>query len=356
MEPQSINLGNGTNATMVTVPWLQPPGWVSPYTHLLNNFTELLRLRASSDKWVTVFPLSVADGRVGTPEDVKLIRLALNTIYSYRVFGKSDHYVVAAMTPAAVEDCLRYRLPCYNATHYAKTRTKVDIYWARLLVLRDTLVTGFNIHFSDLDVSYLRPVMPAIRKVFSWSNNAADGSMMKEESLRPNRSPLFLINGGVKLLRSNERVIKFLDSLMPYKPTGVQTQIAMTAQSYRTWAPCCTEVTCRAAQNAGMAALTPHPMQYGPEHHCKPRHNSDICGGSNRRLYVHAICFGPNDAKESLFKNLKAMFLRTDMGNLTGLQALQDPSALGQPDAEAIARSGLPCRHTAWEGQRGACV
>ncbi|KXZ47000.1 hypothetical protein GPECTOR_39g494 [Gonium pectorale] len=331
------------------VPWLQPPAWVPPYAGLLNNLPALLRLRATPERWVTVFPLFLRDNRTGTPEDVKLLRIALNTIYSYQVYGKSEHYVVAAMTPAALQDCRRLRLPCYNATHYPATRTIIDIYWARLLVLRDVLTEGYHVHLSDLDIAYLRPA-------FGWSANASDGSMMREEALHKNGTVRFMVNGGCKFLLANERVVAFLDSLMPHKARGVKTQIAMGAQAYRTWAPCCTLASCTAAKAAGLAAITPHPNQFGTQH-CAPGPGFRPCSPDLSSLYVHAICLHKETDKEAMLAGLDVMFLRRDIGGgLTGAQALRDPAVLGRPDPEAIRRSGLPCATGAWHGKQAACV
>jgi hypothetical protein len=38
--------------------------------------------------------------------------------------------------------------------------------WGKILILQQILQLGYNVHFSDVDVVYLRPVWPSYRGLF----------------------------------------------------------------------------------------------------------------------------------------------------------------------------------------------
>ncbi|KXZ49532.1 hypothetical protein GPECTOR_21g760 [Gonium pectorale] len=261
---------------------------------------------------------------------------------------------MAAISPSSLESCQKFRLPCFNASRYASdARSFKSINWAKIKLARDALKLGYNVHISDLDVSYLKPVQLAIREVFSWSNGVADGSMMQEEWVYQDnaddvrsRRPIYLANTGVIFLKANERSIKFLDSMLHWESDQNQEQYMATIVAFQSWAPCSEEATCLAARHHGLAAITRHPAQFAHSN-CEPEPRYQPC--ASRRLYVHAVCRATSRDKEGYLRYLRAMFVRdlgvggAEPGSAAAAAALGDPGVVGQQDNEAIAASGLPC-------------
>jgi hypothetical protein len=150
------------------VPWLQPVSWKPVYADDFNDLDKMLKLRATQDKWITLFCFSMSKDRTYSPEELAFLRVALNTLYTYRVFGQASADIVAALTPEALTECRKFRLPCYDASKYAKdARSFKTINWAKVKLARDILKIGYNVHLSDLDVSYLKPIHPARKEVRS---------------------------------------------------------------------------------------------------------------------------------------------------------------------------------------------
>ncbi|KAG2446575.1 hypothetical protein HYH02_008561 [Chlamydomonas schloesseri] len=255
------------------------------------------------------------------------------------------------MNAPALAWCRRYRLPCADASAYAgDTGNLKRIGWAKFKMTRDLLKKGFHVHLSDLDVAYLKPVAPAVEEVFSWSNGAADGSMMQEEWVyqdnpdsTTSRRPIYLANTGVVWLKANARSVGFMESLLRFEGDSYQDQYIATHVAYQAWAPCQEEATCLSVASRGMAAVTRHPAQFAHDN-CEPEPRYDHC--ASRRLYVHAICRALNTDKESFLRSVKAMFIRAaepGAGNSGGGRLQDDPAAFGQHDVEVAAASGLPC-------------
>ncbi|GFR47999.1 hypothetical protein Agub_g9823, partial [Astrephomene gubernaculifera] len=284
------------------------------------------------------------ENRTGSAEEASFMRLALNTLYSYRTFGQATFDIVAAISPAALSECRKFRLPCFNASRYATdARSFKNINWAKVKLARDVLKLGYNVHLSDLDVSYLKPIPLAIQEIFSWSNGAADCSMMQEEWVHQDnpddaasRRPIYLANTGAVFLRSNDRSVAFLESLLRWESDQNQEQYMATVVAYESWAPCSEEATCLAIRHRGMAAITRHPAQF-PHNNCAPEPRYRHC--ASRRLYVHAVCRASSQDKEGFLRSLHAMFIR-DGGNGGGGGGGVE---VGQQDNEELAASGLPC-------------
>ncbi|GIL54262.1 hypothetical protein Vafri_9840 [Volvox africanus] len=312
----------------------------------------MLKQRATSDKWVSLFCLSIPENRTGSSEEAAFIRLALNALYSYRVFGQASSDIVAAITPNALAECRKYRLPCYNATKYTlDSGSYHSIGWSKFKLTRDVLKLGFNVHLSDLDVSYLKPIHPARKEVFSWSHGTADGSMMEESWVYQDdpqnvatRRPIYVANAGVVFLRANTRTTQFVESLLKYESQAYQDQYVVTLVAYHSWAPCTEEASCLAARTRGLAAVQLHPSQFAGSN-CQPEADYSHC--APRHLYVHAICRVTSVDKEGFLRYANAMFIRDGAGGSSDGASQPpgwgDPFGFGQQDNDAVRASGLPC-------------
>ncbi|KAG2430586.1 hypothetical protein HXX76_010104 [Chlamydomonas incerta] len=259
--------------------------------------------------------------------------------------------MVACMNAPALAWCRRYRLPCADASAYAgDTGSLKRIGWAKFKLTRDLLKKGYHVHLSDLDVAYLKPLAPAVEEVFSWSNGAADGSMMQEEWVHQDdanstasRRPIYLANTGVVWLRANPRGVKLMETLLRWEGDSYQDQYIATHVAYEAWAPCQEEATCLAVRARGMAAITRHPAQFAHSN-CEPEPRYAHC--ASRRLYVHAICRALNTDKEGFLRQVKAMFISPEPAGArsgSGGRLEDDVAAFGQHDAAVAAASGLPC-------------
>ncbi|GLC34953.1 hypothetical protein PLESTB_001182500 [Pleodorina starrii] len=245
-------------------------------------------------------------------------------------------------------------------------RSYKNIGWAKVKLTRDVLKLGYNVHLSDLDISYLKPIHLARKEVFSWSRGAADGSMMQEEWVHQDdpdkpatRRPIYIANTGVVFLRANSRTVGFMESLLKYEGADTQDQYVATLVAYASWAPCVDEASCLAARKRGLAAVQLHPAQFAGSN-CLPEQGYSPC--ATRRLYVHAVCRVTSVTKEAFLRYTKAMFIGGGGGGGGGsaasvdasqAPAWLDPLVLGQQDNAAIAASGLPCppsQQRAWSG------
>ncbi|EFJ49710.1 hypothetical protein VOLCADRAFT_89702 [Volvox carteri f. nagariensis] len=319
-----------------------PPSWKPAYVDDFNDLDVLLKERSTPEKWVSLFCFSVPENRTSSPEEAAFFRLALNTLYSYHIFGQASSEIVAAITPKALAACRKFRLPCYNASKYAwDSRSYYNIGWAKIKLTRDILKLGFNVHLSDLDM-------------FSWSNGAADGSMMQENWVHQDdpqnaatRRPIYIGNTGVVFLRANSRTVGFMESLLQFEGRDYQDQYIATFVAYKSWAPCTDEAACLAARARGMAAVQLHPSQFAGSN-CLPEAGYRPC--APRRFYVHAVCRISAVDKEGFLRYAKAMFIRAGGSGGDGdVMAASlppdwdDPLFVGEQDNGAIAASGLPC-------------
>ena len=89
-----------------TAPWLLSPAHQAelPYLGLEDDLTALLKVQ-SSHNWVSVFLFNSG-----------FADLTVNCIYSYINYGKAHNYVVYAFDDVSLKHCMRFKLPCYNAT------------------------------------------------------------------------------------------------------------------------------------------------------------------------------------------------------------------------------------------------
>jgi hypothetical protein len=82
--------------------------------------------------------------------------------------------------------------------------------WAKVDLVRTILRTGYHVHFSDVDVVYLRKVWPSYRLAFHTSG--PDAVFMEEQwQLPPGKGYVNLFNTGVYAMRSNPRSLAFMD-------------------------------------------------------------------------------------------------------------------------------------------------
>lgn len=177
----------------IAMPWEMPYSWVPPYHGLHNDASALISAqRHPSLHWVSLFSMYGPYSASGEALDV-----LLNAITSYVILGQSRHYIVAATSQPALQACLRLRLPCWNATAAIAPALAAfqrpgdsragyfSACWAKTLATYHLLLADpdrTHVHYSDADVVYLKPVLPAIAAFFALSSDAADVSMMREEA------------------------------------------------------------------------------------------------------------------------------------------------------------------------------
>lgn len=131
--------------------------------------------------------------------------MLLNCLYSLIKYGRALNYIVVTIDHTSLNECLALRLPCYNATHmlgdlasendssfgspqYRKlVHSKPGIVW-------EVLRLGLNVHFTDVDVSFLRRVWPSYNRLLQ--NTGADMVFMNEYTH---------LNTGNFVIRYNER-------------------------------------------------------------------------------------------------------------------------------------------------------
>ena len=85
-------------------------------------------------------------------------RWALNSIYSFILYGQSGNYIVAAADEASLARCLELRLPCYNASfllgrrgvaisaHKLGLATKryQSLVWGKVVLAENVLRLGYR--------------------------------------------------------------------------------------------------------------------------------------------------------------------------------------------------------------------
>lgn len=156
--------------------------------------------------------------------------MLLNCLYSLVNYGRALNYIVVTIDHTSLNECLRLRLPCYNATHmlgdlasekdssfgspqYRKlVHSKPGIVW-------EVLHLGLNVHFTDVDVSFLRRVWPSYNRLLQ--KTGADMVFMNEFTH---------LNTGNFVIRYNERTVSAVRAWATAAPE--REMYALSVSSY----------------------------------------------------------------------------------------------------------------------------
>lgn len=134
---------------------------------LYNNLTSLLQARSVGN----IVSLAIFNGAWAG--------LAINYVHTLQHFGKTQHWLLAAMDQAALELCVWHDLPCYNATAVLqchpitkaakatwdslsgdlvhRSRGFVQLTTARIALVHLILSQGCTVHYGDVDTVYVEP-------------------------------------------------------------------------------------------------------------------------------------------------------------------------------------------------------
>jgi hypothetical protein len=202
-----------------------------------------------------------------------------------------------------------------------------DLVWAKTLVTNEVFNHGYDVIFTDTDVVYLKPLLPAYRRFLSESD--ADGTFMYEEAFEANRSGVVVrnryLNSGTFMLLNNNRT----RHMMAYWMKGYQEHKAkhgnqlwlnwMRGPRHMAYGMCFSRQNCTDTKAAGLAAIRPHPNQFeGEGNYQAPLngHVEDLC--HDRRLYVHVVGHNGHGAKKQVLDRMGLWMIdmRSDKGKV----------------------------------------
>jgi len=289
------------------IPWYNTEGAGQPLQSdaLANHLPELLHAQ-QANQWVTVFMFS-ADAQ----------RWVLNCVYSYIKFGEANNYIVAATDEASLQACLQLRLPCYNASS-AMGNSELDLVWAKVAVAKQVLDLGYNVHYSDVDVVYMRPVWPSYYRLFQkfqpdaifmnetggtgldpLPRRAADVAL----AVDPPTGYVNLLNTGVFAMRSNVVTRRLMATWLGMRGVGDGggvsssssagwrgNQAPLNSRAFVDYVPCEVYETCATARQAGLPAVFRHPPQFGSQRGPCPMETLGDVPCHKDTLFVHMNC------------------------------------------------------------------
>lgn len=337
-----------------------------------NELRKLLRMQ-QKNKFVSVLLFNKA-----------VIRWSLNCIYSMIKIGGVKSYIVAATDEESLKLCMIFRLPCYNASYllaeYTSTsdtklstttmligsKPYLQIVWAKVRLMQEILQLGFNVHFSDVDVVYLRSIYPSYRNIIN--KHRVDAIFMKETKLEtrstlakaqrskgkdpsPSSSPsevqfkegwertLNLFNTGIYVMRSTNHSLKLVEQWLAANTWQSHDQHVLNSMAFTHYVICSGPGLCQAARQAGLPTIYRHPSQFGLNGVCPTVKFDPPCDPI--RLFVHVICKeGWGEGEEEKGRVLTRFKLW-----------LVDPE--GRPmyseDEEDQKHPFLPCAGLAWD-------
>lgn len=302
------------------LPWQHKLDWKPPYGGLHNNLPRLLKLMQERDKWITLYVIT--DSVLHDPNAVAMLK---NSITSLVVYGSTPHYIVGAVTPSALTACMTLKLPCWNATMVNhRLRPIFDTYkhstaeyvyacWAKMLATSYLLnSTNINVHYSDADIVYLKPVYPSIRALFWATQWQAQISSMKEECMRRYPPCDYLINAGLVFARNTPLVRSLYgawEALMsPNMPPWYTDQEGLANLFAQHYLLCNSPISCQIVAQKGLVPVARHNTPWLRQDHCPPLTSEERIDGDTldhcsvpHRLYIHAVC---TKDKVRLFKHL----------------------------------------------------
>mmetsp|Transcript_26745 Transcript_26745/g.58319 ORF Transcript_26745/g.58319 Transcript_26745/m.58319 type:complete len:399 (-) Transcript_26745:109-1305(-) len=282
-------------AEQLYTPWLLPRSVHLPYEGLESDLDALLRQQSSSEKWITVFMFNAP-----------IKWWTMNCIYSYMKYGHAHNYVVAAPDEAALKVCLEMRVPCLDMTAVGVRVPNVSIsaaqswksagyyalVWAKVDLVAQILRRGYHVHFSDVDVVYLRDVWRSYAHVFSA---AGPDAVFMEEQWVGAKGYVNMFNTGVYAIRSNPRSQAFMAQWYGNGSQASGNQPFINSFAHRphaSFAFCNSAPSCNLVKRRGRAALLLHAPQ-SPTASCpplfdNPPHEDQGCHPD--LLYIHYIC------------------------------------------------------------------
>lgn len=190
--------GEDLDPEHLAAPWASPPGTRLPYMGLHNRLRKLLDRQAESRR-VSITFFTVAQQA-----------MLLNCVYSLVKYGKARNYIVVAIDHESLARCISLRLPCYNATRilgdFASSRDYLfgseqyrKLVHSKPAVVWEVFRLGLTIHFTDVDVTYLRDVWASYERLLGLTG--ADASFMNEYSH---------LNSGNFIIRHNPRTVRMV--------------------------------------------------------------------------------------------------------------------------------------------------
>ncbi|KNE61592.1 hypothetical protein AMAG_06404 [Allomyces macrogynus ATCC 38327] len=285
--------------THVAHPWLLPPGMLKfKYAPLVNNLEALAQVQARNMQ-ITVIPYQLA-----------FRPMLENLIYSLVKYGKTRHFIVAAMDAPTLDSCLTMNLPCLNATSYSASSFSGEVIaghgdgwalisWIKPRVVDALLRLGYSVHLTDTDIAYVRDVWPSYMQ---WMD-AVDADLAATfESSWP-------VNTGNYIARPTPTTLNFFKAYLAIGDQDLQIpdQRAFGTALKDHGGLCQTRDACAALKRDGKMALRDYSSIFGRNSVC-PRDSLDLCAPNV--LYVHPICISGQEPKKRKLSQLKVWFMR----------------------------------------------
>ncbi|KAJ3366519.1 hypothetical protein GGF32_005521 [Allomyces javanicus] len=281
-------------------PWLLPPGLLRPkYAPLVNDLATLTAMQAR-DKQITVIPYHIA-----------YRPLLENLVYSLVTFGKTRHFIVAAIDDVSLDSCLAKNLPCFNATAYSPSSfTNVEVHagegdgwalisWIKPRVVYALLQLGYTVHLSDTDIAYVRNVWATY---LPWLDAVGADLAIKYEGSWP-------VNTGNYVARPTRTTFDFFREYLAigdHDPT-IPDQRAFGTTLTAHGGLCQSREACAELQRQGKLAVRDYSSIFGRQAFC-PRDSIDMCAPNV--LYLHPICMAGQEIKKRTMVGLKVWFMR----------------------------------------------
>ncbi|KAJ3363989.1 hypothetical protein GGF31_000623, partial [Allomyces arbusculus] len=314
-------------------PWLLPPGMLKfKYAPLVNDLAGLAATQAR-DKQITVIPYQLA-----------YRPMLENLIYSLVKYGKTRHYVVAAMDTPTLDSCLTMNLPCLNATSYSASSFSGEVIagqgdgwalisWIKPRVVDALLRLGYAVHLTDTDIAYVRDVWPSYMQ---WMD-AVDAD------LAATFEPSWPINTGNYIARPTPTTLNFFKEYLAIgeRDPRIPDQRAFGMALGSHGGMCQSRDACAALKRDGKLALRDYSSIFGRHSVC-PRDSLDLCAPNV--LYVHPICMSGQEVKKRKMIQLNVWFMREVCPAGAGEDpALRKGECIGVPSKMLSDRSaGLP--------------
>lgn len=183
-----------SQSTGAAFPWSIPPrAGRLPYQGFHNDLLALLRTQAKN-KRVSFSLFNQAS-----------VPLLLNYVLSLLTVAGVTNYFVGALDHTALDTCLALKLPCYNATSWTYREFYPDaepeavvqlfkreavyldyrywqIHWIKAFMIEHIVQLNYSVHYSDIDLVYLRPAWPLYDAIIKATN--ADAIFEQEERIR----------------------------------------------------------------------------------------------------------------------------------------------------------------------------
>jgi hypothetical protein len=328
--------------SLVLILWCSPATAISSggqpattWSTYINDLDALLKLRARDNRVSLVsFNLSWS-------------KMLDNYLHALRKYGKVHNYLVAATTSRSAHHCIKHNVPCWNASSMLQSSSAVldeeqlfqtghfkQVTWAKVVIAREVIRRGYDIHYGDVDTVYYRDV---------WANFLSYADHMHVDGVAMAEYDTF--NTGNYYFVSNARTVAFFDAwlLGANNSVGLNDQLWLPQLSAR-YKRCCTRAECQALSSqkgrtyAVVAGHVAQNVKRGDpqgacmaKNHCPPKAGSNLCNLSS--IYQHAICLTGTHQKSAALKGLGLWFLHERLS------------------AAPVLHAQLPCdEQLAWSG------